>query len=106
MGIMHFGHFRLVQNLLEAVKATPRARIVVTSSMMHKFGKINPDSFTEPSCHRNTMTAYGQVKLDNLLFTHELLKRLKCTNVTINVFHPGAVATDIYRDAPSLAKRV
>lgn len=42
MGIMHFGHFLLVQNLLEAVKAALRARIVVTCSMMHKFGKINP----------------------------------------------------------------
>ncbi len=105
MGIMHFGHFRLVQNLLDAVKAAPRARIIVTSSMMHKIGKINQASFTNPSRHRTGMGAYGQAKLANLLFTRELARRLQGSNITVNAFHPGAVATEIYRDTPSLAQR-
>ncbi|MGH8461548.1 MAG: SDR family oxidoreductase [Stenotrophobium sp.] len=102
MGIMHFGHFRLVQHLLDAVKTAPQGRIVVTSSMIHKLGKIDEASFTDPSRHRSGLHAYGQAKLANLLFTRELARRLKGSKVTINAFHPGAVATDIYRQAPGL----
>lgn len=101
MGIMHFGHFRLTTHLLDAVKAAQQGRIVVTSSMMHAIGKINAASFNDPKRHFSSMGAYGQAKLANLLFTRELAKRLKGTAVTVNAFHPGAVATDIYRQAPA-----
>ena len=37
--------------------------------------------------------AYGQSKLDNLLFTYELARRLTGTGVTVNALHPGVVAT-------------
>jgi retinol dehydrogenase-14 len=100
MGIMHFGHFRLAQHLLEAVKAAKQGRIVVTSSMIHKLGKIDEASFTRPQKHLTGLHAYGQAKLANLLFTRELAQRLKGSNVTVNAFHPGAVATDIYRQLP------
>lgn len=100
MGVMHFGHFRLVQHLLPAVQAAAQGRIVVTSSMMHQLGRIDEASFTDPSRHRSGMHAYGQAKLANLLFTRELARRLKNTGVTVNAFHPGAVATDIYRQLP------
>ncbi|MGH8504443.1 MAG: SDR family oxidoreductase [Stenotrophobium sp.] len=102
MGIMHFGHFRLTQHLLDAVKAAPQGRIVVTSSMIHNLGRIDEASFTDPSRHRSGLHAYGQAKLANLLFTRELARRLKGSKVTVNAFHPGAVATDIYRQAPGL----
>src|SRR5205085_760146 len=58
------------------------------------------------SKHKNGMAAYGQAKLANLLFTRELARRLGGTKVTVNAFHPGAVATDIYRGAGPLAKVV
>ena len=102
MGSMHFGHFRLAQHLLGAVKAATQGRIVVTSSMIHKMGKIDEASFTDPTQHRSSMHAYGQAKLANLLFTRELAHRLKNTPVTVNAFHPGAVGTDIYRQVPKL----
>ena len=104
MGIMHFGHFRLTQHLLEAVKAAEQGRIVVTSSVGHRFGRIDEASFTDPSRHRVGMQAYGQAKLANLLFTRELARRLAGTRVTVNAFHPGAVATEIWRDAPGFFK--
>lgn len=100
MGIMHFGHFRLAQHLLGAVKAAPQGRIVVTSSMIHNIGKIDEASFTNPKKHLTGLHAYGQAKLANLLFARELAKRLSGSKVTINAFHPGAVATGIYRQLP------
>lgn len=106
MGIMHFGHFRLTQHLLAAVKAAKQARVIVTSSVMHKFGKINEASFRDPSQHKIGLLAYGQAKLANLLFARELARYLQGTRVTVNAFHPGAVATPIYREAPSLAARL
>ena len=100
MGIMHFGHFRLARHLLDAVNSAAQGRIVVTSSMIHQLGKINEASFKNPSLHTTGMHAYGQAKLANLLFTRDLARRLKNTKVTVNAFHPGAVATDIYRQVP------
>ena len=106
IGIMHFGHFRLTQRLLDAVKAAPQGRIVVTSSVGHKFGKIDETSFTDPSRHLIGFFAYGQAKLANLLFTRELAKRLAGTRVTVNAFHPGGVATGIYRQTPNFFQRI
>jgi NAD(P)-dependent dehydrogenase (short-subunit alcohol dehydrogenase family) len=37
--------------------------------------------------------AYGRSKLANILFTHELARRLEGTGVTANCLHPGVVAT-------------
>lgn len=100
-GIMHLGHFRLATGLLDALKAAPQGRIVVTSSMLHAISGIDEASFTDPSRHRFSMSAYGQAKLANLLFTRELARRLSGTPVTINAFHPGAVATGIYDGMPA-----
>jgi NAD(P)-dependent dehydrogenase (short-subunit alcohol dehydrogenase family) len=105
MGIMHFGHFRLTQKLLDAVKAA-QGRIIITSSVMHQYGKINEASFRDPSQHKIGLLAYGQAKLANLLFARELARRLQGTKVTVNAFHPGAVGTGIYREAPSLAAKI
>ena len=43
------------------------------------------------------MKAYGRSKLANILFTYELARRLKGSNVTVNALHPGHVATDIWK---------
>lgn len=39
--------------------------------------------------------AYGQSKLANILFTHELARRLDPSLLTVNALHPGIVATNI-----------
>src|SRR5438132_8939931 len=77
IGIMHFGHFRLTQHLIDSVKKAPQGRIVVTSSVGHRFGRIDEASFTDPSRHRIGMQGCGQAKLPNLLFTRELARRLR-----------------------------
>lgn len=106
IGIMHFGHFRLARHLLDAVKAAAQGRIVVTSSVGHRFGRIDEASFTDPARHRFGMQAYGQAKLANILFTRELARRLAGTRATVNAFHPGAVATEIWREAPGFFRQL
>ena len=105
IGIMHFGHFRLTQLLLPAVQAAPQGRVIVTSSMMHKYGRIREETFKDPS-RQSGAGGYGQAKLANLLFTRELARRMAGTRVTVNAFHPGAVATAIYRETPGLFARI
>lgn len=104
IGIMHFGHFRLANRLLDAVKAAPQGRIVVTSSVGHKAGRIDEASFTDPGRHKVSFSGYAQAKLANLLFTRELARRLNGTEVTVNAFHPGAIATGIWAELPALLK--
>jgi len=48
--------------------------------------------------------AYGQSKLANILFTHELARRLHDSGVTANCVHPGVVATNIWRGQDWLSR--
>jgi len=76
LGTNHLGHFALTGRLLDLLLATPGSRVVNVSSIAHKFGKIRfHDLQSEKSYSK--WGAYGQSKLANLLFTHELDRRLK-----------------------------
>ena len=50
--------------------------------------------------------AYSRSKLANILFTHELSRRLEGTGVTANCLHPGVVATGIFRNLPGWLRMV
>ncbi|HET7314587.1 SDR family NAD(P)-dependent oxidoreductase [Salinisphaera sp.] len=106
IGIMHFGHFRLVRQLRDAVVAAPAGRIVVTASLAHRLGRLRFDNFDAPRKHRAAVFAYAQAKLANILFTRELAKRLADTPVTANCFHPGAVATGLWSELPTIIQRL
>jgi NAD(P)-dependent dehydrogenase (short-subunit alcohol dehydrogenase family) len=100
IGVMHLGHFLLANLLLDKLLAAPAARVVVTSSVGHKFGEIDYDSFTDPSKHRIGFSGYAQAKLANLLFARELARRYGDRGLTANAFHPGTIATGIWRELP------
>ncbi|PHU23096.1 Short-chain dehydrogenase TIC 32, chloroplastic [Capsicum chinense] len=104
----HLGHFLLTNLLLDKMKETTRktkreGRIVNVSSGAYRvftcregirFDKINdPESY-------GRFTAYGQSKLANILHTCELTRRLKegGVEITANSIHPGAVATNVFRN--------
>jgi len=97
----HLGYFLLTNLLLDLLKASAPARIVNVSSEAHRLGggRINFDDLMGEKSY-NPMTAYGQSKLANILFTYELARRLKGTGVTVNCLHPGGVATNFGQSAP------
>lgn len=109
-GTCHIGHFLLTQLLLDRIKESAPARIVVVSSEMHyRAGKIDFDALRKPTRTRTGMAEYGVAKLANVLFTKELARQLDGTGVTTYSLHPGVVATDVWRSVPwpldSLIKR-
>lgn len=102
----HLGHFLLTNLLLETMKNTAHeskkeGRIVNVSSEGHRFAysegirfeKINDES------SYNTIYAYGQSKLANILHANELARRLKeeGVEITANSLHPGSIATNLLR---------
>jgi NAD(P)-dependent dehydrogenase (short-subunit alcohol dehydrogenase family) len=101
----HISYFLLTNLLLDTIKQSTPARIVSVSSIAHQFaGKIDFDDLQFERKGYSSMTAYGQSKLMNILFTYELARRLKGTNVTANCLHPGGVASNFADNTGGLLK--
>lgn len=101
----HFAPFLLTHLLLPLLKQAPQARIVNVASDSHYQGKIDFESFTQNRSF-NTMKAYGQSKLANVLFTVALAKRLPA-QITANSLHPGVVKTHIgNKDMPAFMSAI
>jgi NAD(P)-dependent dehydrogenase (short-subunit alcohol dehydrogenase family) len=98
-GVNHLGHVLLTDLLLDRLKASAPARIVVVASEAHKFA-IDGLNFDDLQCEGRfwSYRVYGRSKLANIYFTRALAKRLEGTGVTVNAVHPGSVATRFGRD--------
>jgi NAD(P)-dependent dehydrogenase (short-subunit alcohol dehydrogenase family) len=85
--------FLLTELLLDVLKASAPARIVNVSSMGHIGGTINFADLQGEQRY-SPMKAYTQSKLAQIYHTYELADRLEGTGVTVNVLHPGMVASN------------
>lgn len=101
-GVNHIGHFLLTNLLLDTLKASAPSRIVIVSSLAHTFTNALRKEDINWDKSYNKYEAYAQSKLANVLMARELSKRLQGSNVTVNSLHPGAVNTELARDAPCL----
>ena len=90
----HLNYFMTTLLLLDSILASGSARIINVSSESHRGQEMNFDDLQFKDGY-NGLRAYGQSKLANLLFTSELARRLKSTNVTVNALHPGFVRTHL-----------
>lgn len=98
-GVNHLGHFLLTDLLVERLRATAPARVVVVSSNAHKSARRGLDfDDLQGELRYRWMDAYNKSKLANLYFTRELARRLDGTDVTVNALHPGFVRSDFGRD--------
>lgn len=95
-GTNHLGHFALTARLLPLLLATPHSRIVTTSSLAARKGKIYFDNL-DGSKGYERMNFYRQSKLANLLFAIELQHRLgQAGTSTISVAcHPGISVSNL-----------
>ena len=97
----HLGPFLLTNLLLDRLRASAPARIVVVASEAHRNAeRIDLERLAEPrqvSAPRS-FRLYGATKLMNILFTQELARRLAGSGVTANCMCPGVVATSLLRE--------
>lgn len=104
IAVNHLAPFLLTTLLFDMIKASSPSRIITTSSVAHRGARIDFDDIEFKSRSYNGITAYGQSKLANILFTKELVRRLRASEsgggVIANCFHPGVVRTSLVRDNP------
>jgi NAD(P)-dependent dehydrogenase (short-subunit alcohol dehydrogenase family) len=91
----HLGHFLLSQLLLERLRRSAPARVVVVSSWGHTQarGGLDFNDLQWVARPYRGSFVYSATKLMNLYFTFELARRLADTGVTVNALHPGFVAS-------------
>lgn len=100
-GVNHLGTFALTGLLLPKLAETPGSRVVVTSSIAHKRGRIDFANLDAAKGY-NRGAFYAQSKLANALFVLELDKRLRAAGSPVSAIgcHPGVAASELMRHVP------
>jgi NAD(P)-dependent dehydrogenase (short-subunit alcohol dehydrogenase family) len=93
--------FLLTRLLTGVLRAGPRPRVVNVGSEGHRSGRLRWDD-PELSRGYGAWRAYTQSKLALVLLTRELARREP--GLDVNVVHPGAIATRIWRDVPWIGR--
>ena len=89
----HLGPFLLTELLRGHL--TEDARIINVASRAHFRGQLDLDAITSRRGRYNSVAAYAQSKLANVLHTVALARRLAGTRVCVNCLHPGVVASNL-----------
>ncbi|CAG8782244.1 13278_t:CDS:2 [Gigaspora margarita] len=96
--VNHLSHFLLTSLLISTLKnsATPESpcKIIHSSSNSQRIGKIDFENlYGEKSC--GFFELYSNAKLMNIIYSNELDRRLKGSNITSTSCHPGFISTNI-----------
>lgn len=93
----HLAPFLLTNLLLERLEASG-GRVISTSSVMNRIGRVRLDDLQwEKRRWHGGWKAYGTSKLETILFIRELARR---TSLEAYSVHPGYVATQFGTDSP------
>jgi NAD(P)-dependent dehydrogenase (short-subunit alcohol dehydrogenase family) len=92
--VNHLAAFVLVNGLLDLLRASQPARIVVVASDAHYKGTLRFDDLNAERKYGG-WKAYTQSKLANVLFARQLAERMQSETVTVNSLHPGVVGTKL-----------
>jgi len=101
-GVNHLGTFALTGLLLDKLSKGRDPRIVITSSMAHRSGRIDFDDINAEKSY-SRWGRYAMSKLANLLHMYELDRRLRAAGspVVAVACHPGVADTELARNFPS-----
>ena len=103
LALNHLAYFLLTNLLLDRLKSSAPARIVNVASNSHERVKLNFDDLQHQRRYWG-FRAYAWSKLENILFSYELARRLAGTGVTVNALHPGLVGTNFLANNGPLGK--
>ncbi|MGP3999467.1 oxidoreductase [Streptomyces sp. 8N706] len=95
-GVNHLGHFALAGLLLPKLLLAPGARVVGVSSGLHVLANIDLRDLNSERGYRRWLV-YARSKSANLLFVHELSRRLvrAGADVVAAAAHPGYASTNL-----------
>jgi retinol dehydrogenase-14 len=96
MGVNHLGHFYLTNLLLDKLKSSNEARILIISSSLAKRGTIEFDNLNSEKGYEKRK-GYSNSKLACNLFARELAKRTEGSGLGVMCIHPGMVHTSLGR---------
>jgi NAD(P)-dependent dehydrogenase (short-subunit alcohol dehydrogenase family) len=98
IGVNYLGHFALTAGLFDLLKQGNDPRVITLSSLAHRWGKIELNSFSDISNY-NSWREYGQSKIACLMFAIELDERLREAGISMksSSAHPGGTKTDLQR---------
>lgn len=114
-GVNHLGHFLLIQELLPMLKKSGmESRVVLVSSSLSRYGKIDMDTkdFVKDGRPQDETSfcpsGYSDSKLMNALTCRHLAKELEGSNVTTYAVCPGFCKSQLgrYVDMPSYKRIV
>jgi NAD(P)-dependent dehydrogenase (short-subunit alcohol dehydrogenase family) len=86
--VNYLSHFLLTGLLMPLLRYSAPARIVNVASVGQ-----SPINFSDPMLEReyDSMSAYSQSKLAQIMFTFELAERERNADVTVNALHPASL---------------
>lgn len=91
--VNHMAVFTLTNLLMDLLENTNNSRIINVSSMTQSgtmdFDNLNGEKYFD------AYNAYALSKLENVLFTYKLHRKLKNEGVKINCLHPGVISTKL-----------
>ena len=94
IGISYFGHFLLTELLLDLLKKSAPARVVILSSVVHAGNpnsrpNVNLEDINFKHRDYSAFGAYAEAKVATNLYAMELGERLKDAGVSAFSVHPG-----------------
>jgi NAD(P)-dependent dehydrogenase (short-subunit alcohol dehydrogenase family) len=96
-GVNHLGHFAFVTGLLPGLVAGAPSRVVVLSSVGHRWADIDLDDPNLQEGRYRKFRAYGASKTANVLFAVALDARYRDQGVRAFAVHPGGIHTELGR---------
>jgi len=100
--VNHLAPFLLTNLLMDMMRASTPARVVMVASSTHKMIKEMDFDDLQGEKGYDPFKAYALSKLGNILFAQALSERLAGSGVTVNSLHPGVVATSLQKKSYDL----
>ena len=94
--VNHLAPFLLTALLKDLLVASAPSRVITTASVANLNGFVRLHDLETRRFFVGS-NVYGTTKLENILFTRELGRRMTGTGVLVTCFNPGVVATDLGR---------
>ena len=99
--VNHLAPFLLTHLLMDTLIES-HAKVIQTSSIGARiFGNVDIDDLQNEKKY-TPRKAYGDAKLENILFTKELHRRFADQGVSAAAFHPGAIASNFASESKGL----